>query len=60
MPQDSVRDDARTTIDNLHGQGIRTVMLSGDHEGAALEVAQAVGISREDVFAGVKPAGADG
>jgi len=32
-------------------------MLSGDHQGAALEVAEAVGIATEDVFAGVKPAG---
>ena len=35
-------------------------MLSGDHEAAALEVASAVGIAREDVYAGVKPAGERG
>ena len=35
-------------------------MLSGDHEAAALEVASAVGIAREDVYAGVKPAGEGG
>ncbi len=56
--QDSVRSDARSTIDELHRQGVRTVMLSGDHEGAAFEVAAAVGIDKRDVYAGVKPAGA--
>lgn len=55
--QDSVRGDAAGTIELLHAQGIRTVMLSGDHRGAALEVAQAVGIKEGDVYAGVKPAG---
>ena len=55
--QDSVRSDAFETVQDLHRQGIRTIMLSGDHQGAALEVAEAVGIAKEDVFAGVKPAG---
>ena len=55
--QDSVRVDAFDTIQDLQRQGIRTIMLSGDHQGAALEVAEAVGIAKEDVYAGVKPAG---
>ncbi|KXZ56167.1 hypothetical protein GPECTOR_1g143 [Gonium pectorale] len=54
---DAVRHDARETIDRLHRQGIRTVMLSGDKPAAAAEVAAAVGIAAEDVFADVKPAG---
>lgn len=54
---DAVRPDARATVDRLHRQGIRTVMLSGDKPAAAAEVAAAVGISPNDVFADVKPAG---
>ncbi|KAG1663221.1 hypothetical protein FOA52_011314 [Chlamydomonas sp. UWO 241] len=55
--QDSVRSDARSTVAALQAQGIRCVMLSGDQEGAAREVAAAVGISARDVHWGVKPAG---
>ncbi|KAG2440429.1 hypothetical protein HYH02_010314 [Chlamydomonas schloesseri] len=54
---DAVRQDARETVDRLHKQGIRTVMLSGDKPAAAAEVAAAVGIAGGDVFADVKPAG---
>lgn len=54
---DAVRPDARKTVDRLHRQGIRTVMLSGDKPAAAAEVAAAVGIAPSDVFADVKPAG---
>ncbi|GLC72475.1 hypothetical protein PLESTF_001251600 [Pleodorina starrii] len=54
---DAVRPDARETVERLHRQGIRTVMLSGDKPAAAAEVAAAVGIAAADVFADVKPAG---
>ncbi|EFJ44901.1 hypothetical protein VOLCADRAFT_64450 [Volvox carteri f. nagariensis] len=54
---DAVRPDARETVERLHQQGIRTVMLSGDKSAAAAEVASAVGIAAADVFADVKPAG---
>ncbi|GLI68631.1 hypothetical protein VaNZ11_013109 [Volvox africanus] len=54
---DAVRPDAWETMDRLHRQGIRTVMLSGDKAAAAAEVAAAVGIAFNDVYADVKPAG---
>ncbi|KAG2497846.1 hypothetical protein HYH03_004113 [Edaphochlamys debaryana] len=54
---DAVRHDARETVERLHKQGIRTVVLSGDKPAAAAEVARAVGIAPGDVFADVKPAG---
>ncbi|GIL67851.1 hypothetical protein Vafri_21137 [Volvox africanus] len=54
---DAVRPDAWETVDRLHRQGIRTVMLSGDKAAAAAEVAAAVGIASNDVYADVKPAG---
>eukprot|EP00775_Hariotina_reticulata_P004232 gene4232-4481_t len=54
---DIIRADARSTVQELQQQGIRTVMLSGDRQEAALKVAEAVGISAADVHAGIKPAG---
>ncbi|GAX75471.1 hypothetical protein CEUSTIGMA_g2914.t1 [Chlamydomonas eustigma] len=55
--QDSVRADARSTVEDLKRLGIRAVMLSGDQDSAAHEVAAAVGIESQDVHANVKPAG---
>ncbi|MEW5309920.1 MAG: hypothetical protein WDW38_001761 [Sanguina aurantia] len=54
---DAVRHDAARTVAELQSQGVRCIMLSGDIQDAANEVASSVGIRREDVFAGVKPAG---
>lgn len=55
--QDALRPDATATVTDLHAKNIRAVMLSGDAEGAAREVAAAVGIAPGDVYANVKPAG---
>ncbi|KAF5839284.1 hypothetical protein DUNSADRAFT_1157 [Dunaliella salina] len=55
--QDALRSDAQQTVADLHRLGVRTVMLSGDREGAAHEVAASVGISPKDVYPNVKPAG---
>lgn len=55
--QDALRPDALSTIEDLHKLGIRTIMLSGDKPAAAHEVAAALGIAPQDVFADVKPAG---
>lgn len=57
VPQDALRPDAAATVAELHAAGLRTVMLSGDREAAAREVAGAVGIGPQDVYANVKPAG---
>lgn len=54
---DMIRADARSTVQELQQLGLRTVMLSGDRQEAALKVAAAVGIPAEDVHAGIKPAG---
>ncbi len=53
-----MRSDARATVSELRALGVRSIMLSGDKEAAAHEVAAAVGIAKEDVHAEVKPAGA--
>jgi P-type Cu+ transporter len=51
---DPVKLDARNTIDELKKQGVLPVMLSGDREKTAQEIAQSVGI--EKVFANILPA----
>ena len=52
---DTVRPHARAAIDALRRLGIRVVMITGDHEGAAAAVARELRI--DEFFAGVLPAG---
>ena len=52
--RDEPRPEARTAVARLHGMGVRTVMISGDNEGAAAAVARAIGI--DEVRANVMPA----
>ncbi len=52
--QDTVRPSARPAVERLHALGLRTALLSGDHEDAARAVADDIGIT--DVIAGVRPA----
>ncbi|WP_081642748.1 heavy metal translocating P-type ATPase [Aquaspirillum serpens] len=42
--RDSLREDSATTITTLNGEGIHTVMLTGDHETSANHIATATGI----------------
>ncbi|MBY5923566.1 heavy metal translocating P-type ATPase [Ferrimonas balearica] len=43
---DPIRDDARSAIDRLHTQGIKVVMLTGDHPDTAAAVARQLGIDQ--------------
>lgn len=43
---DTVKPEARETVGRLNGAGLSTVMLTGDGEAAAREVAETVGVSR--------------
>ncbi len=51
--EDQVRDDARTTIAELHSAGIRTALLSGDNRAAVQAVATSLGI--DEVRAELRP-----
>ncbi|TDW76543.1 Cu+-exporting ATPase [Kribbella pratensis] len=51
---DRLRGSARAAVEALHGQGLRTVLLTGDSESVARAVAVELGI--DDVRAGVLPA----
>jgi magnesium-transporting ATPase (P-type) len=54
--EDSVRPAAARVISFLRSvAGLKTVMLTGDHEASARQVAGVVGLGKEDVFAGLKP-----
>ncbi len=50
---DPVRPQAASAIAGLHALGIRTVLISGDHEAAAQRVAGPLGM--DQVFANVSP-----
>lgn len=51
---DTLREDAHSVIQALHARGLRTIMLTGDHEQAAQYVAQQLGLS--EAHAALKPA----
>jgi Cu+-exporting ATPase len=53
---DTVKDSSRPAIADLRRLGLRPVLLTGDNERAALEVARQVGIDPQDVIAEVLPA----
>jgi len=43
---DPLRDEARNTIDTCRAAGIRTVMLTGDQQATAAEIARQLGLDR--------------
>lgn len=51
---DTLREDARETVEVLHQMRIRTLLLTGDQPRAAQKIAQQAGIS--EVYAGLLPA----
>ena len=52
---DTIKEDSIQAVKELHGMGIKTVMLTGDNERTARAIADEVGI--DDVVAGVLPNG---
>ena len=52
---DTIKADAKESVDYLKGMGMRVVMLSGDNERTARAIASQVGI--DEVVAGVLPGG---
>jgi Cu+-exporting ATPase len=52
---DTLKPDSAAAVARLHAAGVRTVMLSGDNEGAARHIAAALGI--DEVHAHVLPEG---
>ncbi|MGR5542893.1 HAD-IC family P-type ATPase, partial [Vibrio campbellii] len=50
---DPLKSESKSTIDALHRQGIRTVLLTGDSQAVAQHIAKELGI--DDVIAQVLP-----
>ncbi|WP_414514913.1 heavy metal translocating P-type ATPase [Nostoc sp. PCC 9305] len=53
---DTLRSDARSTVDKLRQMGLRVMLLSGDRKEAASAIAKQLGLDSADVIAGVPPA----
>ncbi|MEA5616452.1 heavy metal translocating P-type ATPase [Cronbergia sp. UHCC 0137] len=52
---DTLRIDAKTTVDKLRQMGLRVMILSGDRPEAASAIAQQLGLDSTDVMAGIPP-----
>ena len=55
--RDTVKESSAAAVAQLRGLGLEPVMLTGDNSGAALAVAEEVGIDPANVTAGVMPEG---
>ncbi|MDQ6753490.1 MAG: heavy metal translocating P-type ATPase [Actinomycetota bacterium] len=55
--QDTIKDGSPAAIARLKALGLRPILLTGDNAAVAAQVAAAVGIAAEDVFADVLPEG---
>ena len=53
--KDQVKDSSTTAIAELKAMGITPILLTGDNESVARQVAAEVGIEPSNVFAGVRP-----
>ncbi|TAF12175.1 MAG: copper-translocating P-type ATPase [Nostocales cyanobacterium] len=53
---DTLRPDAKVTVDKLRQMGLRVILLSGDRLEAASAIAQQLGLDSTDVMAGIPPA----
>ncbi|OTB17347.1 hypothetical protein K445DRAFT_315990 [Daldinia sp. EC12] len=52
---DTIKEGAAAAIAVLHQMGIKTAIVTGDQLSTALAVASSVGISHDNVYAGVSP-----
>ncbi|GAA1787855.1 heavy metal translocating P-type ATPase [Pseudarthrobacter sulfonivorans] len=55
--RDTIKPGSAAAIERLKNLGLRPVLLTGDNAAVAAQVAAAVGIPSNDVYAGVLPAG---
>lgn len=55
--RDTIKPGSAAAISRLRGLGLRPILLTGDNAAVAAQVADAVGISPDDVYAGILPAG---
>jgi Cu+-exporting ATPase len=53
--KDTLKVGARAVVEQLHSQGLKTYLVTGDNPLTAASIAQQAGIPRENVFAEVRP-----
>ncbi|MBD2300916.1 cation-translocating P-type ATPase [Nostoc sp. FACHB-190] len=53
--QDTLRPDAKTTVQKLQHKGLRVMLLSGDRQEAANAIGKQLGLDHADIIAGVPP-----
>ncbi|ALF55932.1 ATPase [Nostoc piscinale CENA21] len=53
--QDTLRPDAKTTVEKLQHKGLRVMLLSGDRQEAANAIGKQLGLDHADIIAGVPP-----
>jgi P-type Cu2+ transporter len=53
--QDTLRLDAKTTVEQLRQMGLRVMMLTGDQPIAAAAIADSLGLAATDILANVRP-----
>jgi Cu2+-exporting ATPase len=53
--QDTLRDDAASTIERLQAMGLKVMILTGDQVAVAESAARSLGLSTENVLANVRP-----
>ena len=54
---DTLRPDAKATVDHLRQMGLRVMLLTGDQQAAADAIAQPLGLTSEDILAKIGPDG---
>lgn len=54
---DTLRPDAKTTIEKLRSIGLRVMLVTGDRQEVALAIAQQLDIGTDDILAEVRPQG---
>lgn len=55
--RDTVKEGSAAAVAHLKALGLRPILLTGDNAAVAAQVAAAVGIDKDDVYAGVLPEG---
>ncbi|MBD1937832.1 copper-translocating P-type ATPase [Microcoleus sp. FACHB-68] len=55
--RDTLRSDAKATLERLRQMGLSVMLLTGDRQEAADAIAQQLGLTATDVIAGVRPDG---
>jgi len=54
--QDTLREDAPSTVEQLRSRGLQVILLSGDTQEATLAIAKQLGLDSDEAYYGIPPA----